>query len=134
VTDREQESAAKTPGRRQSTARSTKGSIKAMELAMEVGGSILLVAQKIEEIADERTYYSARAIPMPPDAVDASDVEAMRALIGQFDQYANLSQKIPPDIPTSLAGTEEPGRVADTVAAQMALKLEQKQKCSRCST
>jgi ATP-dependent Lon protease len=147
-------------------------SIKAMEIAMEAGKSILLVAQKsaakdeptpedmyaigcisnilqmlklpdgtvkvlvegsqrarIHEIADQRTHYSALAAPISPDATDSTEVEAMRrALVTQFDQYVKLNKKIPPEILTSLAGIEEPGRLADTVAAHLPLKLEQKQK------
>ena len=147
-------------------------SIKAMEIAMEAGKSILLVAQKsaakdepapedmydigcisnilqmlklpdgtvkvlvegsqrarIQDITDQRTHYSALATPVPPDPVETTEVEAMRrALIAQFDQYVKLNKKIPPEILTSLAGIEEPGRLADTVAAHLPLKLEQKQK------
>jgi ATP-dependent Lon protease len=50
-----------------------------------------------------------------------------RALIAQFDQYVKLNKKIPPEILTSLAGIEEAGRLADTIAAHLPLKLEQKQ-------
>jgi len=147
-------------------------SIKAMELAMEAGKSILLVAQKsaakdeptpddmytigcisnilqmlklpdgtvkvlveggqrarIHEITDQRTHYSALATALPPDAVESTEVEAMRrALVAQFDQYVKLNKKIPPEILTALAGTDEAGRLADTVAAHLPLKLEQKQK------
>jgi len=146
-------------------------SIRAMEIAMEAGKSILLVAQKsaakdepseddmyqigcisnilqmlklpdgtvkvlvegaqrarISLIADQTTYYTATALPMPPDASDNNEVKAMRrALIGQFDQYVKLNKKIPPEILTSLAGIEEAGRLADTIAAHLPLKLEQKQ-------
>src|SRR5690349_2472260 len=146
-------------------------SIKAMEIAMEAGKSILLVAQKsaakdepaaedmykigcisnilqmlklpdgtvkvlveggqrarIQSIDDARSHYVADAIPVPPDAGDNTEVEAMRrALIAQFDQYVKLNKKIPPEILTSLAGIEEPGRLADTIAAHLPLKLEQKQ-------
>ncbi|HKO87082.1 MAG TPA: LON peptidase substrate-binding domain-containing protein, partial [Burkholderiales bacterium] len=147
-------------------------SIKAMEIAMEAGKSILLVAQKsaakdepapedmydigcvsnilqmlklpdgtvkvlvegaqrahIESISDQRTHYAATAKPLPRDQVDNTEVEAMRrALVAQFDQYVKLNKKIPPEILTSLAGIEEPGRLADTIAAHLPLKLEQKQK------
>jgi ATP-dependent Lon protease len=147
-------------------------SIKAMELAMEAGKSILLVAQKsaakdeptpedmyaigcisnilqmlklpdgtvkvlvegnqratIREIADQRTHFVATAEALPPDPNDNAELEAMRrALVAQFDQYVKLNKKIPPEILTSLAGIEEPGRLADTVAAHLPLKLEQKQK------
>ncbi len=50
-----------------------------------------------------------------------------RAMISQFDQYVKLNKKIPPEILTSLAGIDEPGRLADTIAAHLPLKLEQKQ-------
>jgi ATP-dependent Lon protease len=50
-----------------------------------------------------------------------------RAIIAQFDQYVKLNKKIPPEILTSLSGIDEPGRLADTIAAHLPLKLEQKQ-------
>ena len=45
-----------------------------------------------------------------------------------FDQYVKLNKKVPPEILTSLSGIEEPGRLADTIAAHMSLKLDEKQK------
>jgi ATP-dependent Lon protease len=51
-----------------------------------------------------------------------------RSLMAMFDQYVKLNKKIPPEILTSLSGIEEPGRLADTIAAHMSLKLEEKQK------
>jgi ATP-dependent Lon protease len=48
-------------------------------------------------------------------------------LIAQFDQYVKLNKKIPPEILTSLAGIDDAGRLADTIAAHLPLKLEQKQ-------
>ena len=146
-------------------------SIKAMEIAMEAGKSILLVAQKsaakdeptaddmyhigcisnilqmlklpdgtvkvlvegglrarIQGIFDARTHYVAQAVAVTQDGGDATEVEAMRrALVAQFDQYVKLNKKIPPEILTSLAGIDEAGRLADTIAAHLPLKLEQKQ-------
>jgi ATP-dependent Lon protease len=82
----------------------------------------------IDSISDARTHYVADAVPQPPDVPDSTEVEAMRrALIAQFDQYVKLNKKIPPEILTSLAGIEEAGRLADTIAAHLPLKLEQKQ-------
>jgi ATP-dependent Lon protease len=82
----------------------------------------------IETVTDVRTHYTADAVPFPADAPDSTEVEAMRrALIAQFDQYVKLNKKIPPEILTSLAGIEEAGRLADTIAAHLPLKLEQKQ-------
>ena len=82
----------------------------------------------IESVSDMRTHYVAEALPQPPEVPDTTEVEAMRrALIAQFDQYVKLNKKIPPEILTSLAGIEEAGRLADTIAAHLPLKLEQKQ-------
>jgi ATP-dependent Lon protease len=47
--------------------------------------------------------------------------------VSQFDQYVKLNKKIPPEILTSLSGIDEAGRLADTIAAHLPLKLEQKQ-------
>jgi len=52
----------------------------------------------------------------------------MRTVLNVFDQYVKLNKKIPAEVLTSLAGIDEPGRLADTIAAHMALKLEEKQK------
>jgi ATP-dependent Lon protease len=51
----------------------------------------------------------------------------MRSVMAQFDQYVKLSKKVPPEILSSLASIEEPGRLADTIAAHMSLKVEEKQ-------
>ncbi|HEX7812699.1 MAG TPA: endopeptidase La [Burkholderiales bacterium] len=83
---------------------------------------------RVLSVSDEKTHYSAEAVPVPADPVESTEVEAMRrAMLTQFDQYVKLNKKIPPEILTSLSGIDEPGRLADTVAAHLPLKLEQKQ-------
>jgi ATP-dependent Lon protease len=52
----------------------------------------------------------------------------MRSLLTLFDQYVKLNKKVPPEILTSLSGIDEPGRLADTIAAHMSLKIEEKQR------
>ena len=146
-------------------------SIKALEVAMEAGKHIMLVAQKsaakdepapedlyrigsvanilqmlklpdgtvkvlvegiqraeIVSITDERSHYISETVAISSEDSDNNEVEAMRrAMLSQFDQYVKLNKKIPPEILTSLSGIDEPGRLADTVAAHLPLKLEQKQ-------
>lgn len=51
----------------------------------------------------------------------------IRSLMSQFEQYIKLNKKIPPEILTSLISIEEPGRLADTIAAHLSLKVEDKQ-------
>src|SRR5918992_2365114 len=82
----------------------------------------------IREVVDVRSHWIAEAMPVPVDATPAPEVEALRrALLSAFDQYVKLNKKIPPEILTSLSGIYEAGRLADTVAAHLPLKLEQKQ-------
>ncbi len=64
------------------------------------------------------------------DHCSGSDQELdilMRTTISAFDQYVKLNKRIPPEVLNSLAGIDEPGRLADTIAAHMSLKLEEKQ-------
>ncbi|KTD56208.1 ATP-dependent protease La [Legionella sainthelensi] len=51
----------------------------------------------------------------------------MRSLMSQFEQYIKLNKKIPPEVLSPLAGIEEPGRLADTIAAHLTLKIDDKQ-------
>ncbi len=83
---------------------------------------------RVLSVEDLRTLFVAKAQPMPAAETPDNEVEAMRrAIISQFDQYVKLNKKIPPEILSSLSGIEEPGRLADTIAAHLPLKLEQKQ-------
>ncbi len=50
-----------------------------------------------------------------------------RSVVNLFDQYVKLNKKVPPEILTSLSGIDDPARLADTIAAHMSLKLEEKQ-------
>ncbi len=82
----------------------------------------------IREVVDVRSHWVAEAVAVPVEGAPAPEVEAMRrALLSAFDQYVKLNKKIPPEILTSLSGIDEAGRLADTVAAHLPLKLEQKQ-------
>ncbi|HRG70119.1 MAG TPA: endopeptidase La, partial [Thauera aminoaromatica] len=75
-----------------------------------------------------RSLFVASVRPVPVAEAPSHELEAMRrAIIAQFDQYVKLNKKIPPEILGSLAGIEEAGRLADTIAAHLPLKLEQKQ-------
>src|ERR1700716_1910785 len=83
---------------------------------------------RIHHISELDTHFVANLTPVESEAGDESEVEAMRrAIVQQFDQYVKLNKKIPPEILTSLAGIDDAGRLADTIAAHLPLKLEQKQ-------
>ncbi|MGZ5115470.1 MAG: endopeptidase La [Burkholderiales bacterium] len=83
---------------------------------------------RIHDIVDLKTHFAVGIEPLPADNATDHETEAMRrTMIQQFDQYVKLNKKIPPEILTSLAGIDEAGRLADTIAAHLPLKLEQKQ-------
>jgi ATP-dependent Lon protease len=146
-------------------------SIKALEAAMEVGKSIMLVAQKnaskddpvaadiyeigcvsnilqmlklpdgtvkvliegsqrarISSIDDSGAHFTCELTPIEDGADPGAEVEALRrAILAQFDSYVKLNKKIPPEILTSLNGIDDAGRLADTIAAHLPIKIEQKQ-------
>jgi ATP-dependent Lon protease len=89
-------------------------------------------AQRAAVIGFETTdeFFSA-AIEVKGGGEHAGERETevlMRSLLTLFDQYVKLNKKVPPEILTSLSGIDEPGRLADTIAAHMALKLDEKQR------
>ena len=80
------------------------------------------------KVREEGEHFVAEVLPIVPEAVKAPEIEALRrAVVQHFDQYVKLNRKIPPEILTSIAGIDEPGRLADTMAAHLQLKLEAKQ-------
>lgn len=82
-------------------------------------------------VEDQETHFSARceeiAVGETGDK-QLSEVEALRRAVSQlFDQYVKLNKKIPSEILTSIASIDDAGRLADTIAAHLPLKLDQKQ-------
>ncbi len=84
----------------------------------------------VASIEDAETHFTATVKPVEAtdDAQKPSEIEALRrAVMQQFDQYVKLNKKIPPEILTSISSIDDPGRLADTIAAHLPLKLENKQ-------
>lgn len=75
-------------------------------------------------------YYAAQIQLIEDDYdIDEREMEVlMRSALNLFDQYVKLNKKVPPEVLTSLSSIDDPGRLADTMAAHMALKLEDKQR------
>ena len=69
------------------------------------------------------------------EAISDDEVDVlMRTVINSFEQYVKLNNKIPPEVLNSLSGIEEPGRLADTIAAHLSQKLEEKQQILEVSS
>jgi ATP-dependent Lon protease len=84
---------------------------------------------KVDGIEDGESHFTAHITPIEVlPAESGSEVEALRrAVMQQFDQYVKLNKKIPPEILTSISSIDDAGRLADTIAAHLPLKLESKQ-------
>ena len=83
---------------------------------------------KVSGFIEMEECFAARAELIPESDSDIEIQALMRTVFAQFDQYVKLNKKIPPEILTSLAGIDEAGRLADTIAAHLTLKLDEKQK------
>lgn len=84
---------------------------------------------KIEKLVTGQ-YFSADISPFKDiEQYDEREMDVLaRSVTSQFEQYVKLNRKVPPEVLTALAGIEQPGRLADNVAAHMSLKLDAKQK------
>ena len=84
----------------------------------------------VNKIEEGESHFSANVTPIELDhsVKGENEIEALRrAVMQQFDQYVKLNKKIPPEILTSIASIDDPGRLADTIAAHLPLKLDNKQ-------
>lgn len=84
----------------------------------------------VKQVEDEESHFTAVVAPVEPEdgAHEQSEIEALRrAVTQQFDQYVKLNKKIPQEILTSIASIDDAGRLTDTIAAHLPLKLESKQ-------
>ncbi len=83
---------------------------------------------QVERFVETDESFSAQIRRLETEGLDDKEGEAlMRSVLNEFDQYVKLNMKIPPEILTSLAGIDDPGRLADTVTAHLSLKIDEKQ-------
>lgn len=83
---------------------------------------------QIEQVDTVDHHFRAKVSPLPEEPLEEREAEALvNSTVSQFEQYVSLSKKVPSEVMTSLTGIDDPGRLADTVAAHMSLELPQKQ-------
>lgn len=83
---------------------------------------------KIKGIAYEDDHFKAETTIINVDELEEKESALLvRSLLSQFDQYVQLSKKIPPEVMTSISSIDEPGRLVDTIASHMSLQLQEKQ-------
>jgi ATP-dependent Lon protease len=97
-------------------------------------GTVKVLVEGVDRARIEKLHagehYSSDVTLLPDqEAYDEREMDVLaRSVISQFEQYVKLNKKVPPEVLTALAGIEHAGRLADTVAAHMSLKLAEKQK------
>ena len=83
----------------------------------------------VDHVNDDGDFATAGVREIESADIPEDEVEALlRSTVAQFEKYVNLSKKVPAEVLTSLSGIDEPGRLADTIAAHMSVDLEEKQK------
>ena len=83
---------------------------------------------RLAKVLLEGDHYRAECRILPSEEVPVEEAQLLvRSLLAQFDQYLQLSKKIPPEVMTSISSIEDPGRLVDTIISHLSLKLPQKQ-------
>ena len=84
---------------------------------------------RIIKYLSTEAYFSAKMEVIKDIlTLDEREIDVlMRSATTLFDQYVKLNKKVPPEVLTSLSSIDDPSRLADTMAAHMSLKLEEKQ-------
>ena len=83
---------------------------------------------EITEIRDEDSFFVGDIKVIEEAHIEANEAETLlRSMMSVFEQYVQLSKKVPPEVMSSLASVNDPSRLVDTIASQMSLKLDEKQ-------
>ncbi|HEX3535659.1 MAG TPA: endopeptidase La [Stellaceae bacterium] len=83
---------------------------------------------RIKRFAENPAFFQAEAETIPEDSGTQQETEALaRTVVAQFEQYIKLNKKIPPEVLVSINQIEDSGKLADTVASHLSLKISEKQ-------
>src|ERR1700746_2082107 len=90
---------------------------------------------RIVRFADNQSFFQAYAEPIGEGTGTRQETEALsRSVVAQFEQYIKLNKKIPPEVLVSINQIEDPGKLADTVASHLTLKIPEKQELLETET
>jgi len=83
---------------------------------------------RIQRFAENEAFFQAYAEGLGDSSGSQQETEALaRTVVAQFEQYIKLNKKIPPEVLVSINQIEDPGKLADTVASHLTLKIPEKQ-------
>lgn len=84
---------------------------------------------EIQHFSAEMGYFTATASPLDIELLNEREAEVLvKAVNQQFDNFVQMSKKVPSEVLSSISAITDPGRIADTISAHLSLKLEDKQK------
>ena len=90
---------------------------------------------RIVNFTDNTEFFQAYAETLPDEVGNDQEVEALsRTVIAQFEQYIKLNRKVPPEVLVSINQIDEPGKLADTIASHLSLKIPEKQELLEAGT
>jgi len=90
---------------------------------------------RISEFTDNEDFFQAYAAIMPEPVTDEKELAALsRSVVSQFEQYIKLNRKVPPEVLVSINQIDEPGKLTDTIASHLALKIPEKQELLEAET
>jgi ATP-dependent Lon protease len=83
---------------------------------------------EITSFVDNDAFFQVKAVPVPDVLGNSKELSGLcRSVVAQFEQYIKLNKKVPPEVMASVAQIEDSSKLADTVAAHLAVKLSEKQ-------
>ena len=83
---------------------------------------------KITTYADNPDFFQANAVVVPDEDGESKEMVALsRSVISQFEQYVKLNKKVPAEVVHSVTSIEDPSKLADQIAANLAIKIPEKQ-------
>ena len=89
----------------------------------------------IKSFTDSTDYFEAFAETIEEPDTDSQEVDALaRSVVSQFENYVKLNKKVPPEVLVSLNQVEDPGRLVDTIASHLAIKVSSKQELLESET
>ncbi|HHU30950.1 MAG TPA: endopeptidase La [Firmicutes bacterium] len=119
----------------------TMGTIAQIKQLLKLpGGTIRVLVEglaraRINKYLSNDPFFKVEVEEIEEVEKKSVEVEAlMRSVIYQFEQYIKLSKKIPPDTLVTVTSLEEPGRMADLIASNLMLKIQQKQEILEATT
>jgi ATP-dependent Lon protease len=90
---------------------------------------------RIKRYTDNAEFFEAEIERLKEEVGSEDEIEALsRSAISQFESYVKLNKKISPEVLGTISQTEDPSKLADTIASHLAVKISDKQEVLEITT